>query len=60
MHQAMRKAMQLALALPEPPAQPPVPAVAIDPQTCRTAQEILVRILAQAAETAKPQEHGHE
>jgi hypothetical protein len=56
----MRKAMQLALALPEPPPPPPAPAVAIDPQACRTAQEILVRILAQAAGTAKPEEPGHE
>jgi len=52
--------MQLALALPEPPAQPPVPAVVIDPQACRTALEVLVRILAQAAGTAKPEEPGHE
>jgi hypothetical protein len=50
--------MQLTLALPEPP--PPPPAVAIDPQACRMAQEILVRILAQAAGAAKPEEPGHE
>jgi hypothetical protein len=56
----MRKAMQLTLALPEPPAPPPAPVVAIDLQACRTAQEILVRILAQAAGTAKPEEHAHE
>jgi hypothetical protein len=56
----MRKAMQLALALPEPAPPPPAPAVAIDPQACRTAQEILVRILAQAAGAAKPEESAHE
>ena len=50
--------MQLALALPEPP--PPPPAAAIDLQACQMAQEILVRILAQAAGAPKPEEHGHE
>jgi len=50
--------MQLALALPEPP--PPPPAVAIDTQACRTAHEILARILAQAAAAAKPEEPGNE
>jgi hypothetical protein len=52
--------MQLALALPEPPPPPAAPAVPIDPQACQTAQEILVRILAQAAGPAKPEEPGHE
>jgi len=52
--------MQLALALPEPPPPPPAPMVAIDTQARRTAQEILVRILAQAAGAAKPEEHGDE
>lgn len=56
---AMRKAMQLALALPEPPA-PPKPTVAIEPQTSRTAHGILVRILAQTVEAAKPKEASDE
>jgi len=52
--------MQLALALPEPPAPPQKPAVAIDAQTRPAAHDILVRILAQAVEAAKPKEAGHE
>ena len=52
--------MQLALALPEPPPPPAAPTVAIDAKACRIAQGILVRILAQAARTAKPEEPGHE
>jgi hypothetical protein len=52
--------MQLALALPEPPAPLQKPAVATDPQARRTAHDILVRILAQAVEAAKPEEPGHE
>ncbi len=52
--------MQLALALPELPPPPPAPAVAIDTEACRTAHKILVRILAQAAGAAKPEEPGNE
>jgi hypothetical protein len=52
--------MQLALPLPEPPAPPQKPAVSIEPQAHQTAHDILVRILAQAADTAKPREDDHE
>jgi hypothetical protein len=48
--------MQLVLALPEPPTPPQKPVVAIEPQARRTAHNILVRILAQAVEAAKPKE----
>lgn len=52
--------MQLALPLPEPPAPLQKPAVSIEPQARQTAQDILVRILAQATDTAKPKEVSHE
>lgn len=52
--------MQLALALPKPLAPPQKPTVAIEPQARRTAHGILVRILAQAVEAAKPKEARDE
>jgi len=52
--------MQFALALLEPLPPPPAPTVSVDPQARRTAQEVLVRILAQSAGTAKPEERPHE
>ncbi len=52
--------MQLTLALPEPSPPQPVPEVEIDAQARRTAQEVLARILAQAAGAAKPEEPSNE